>query len=157
VSNFTIEVDIDAAASAPTLNARGIISRVTRPMGDIVKWKRFTYNAGASGLFNIQDLPKIDAYYAVHFATGSIDNLLVKLDGADVWDFTEAQMQAYLTNEGLVPQTNYYHLDFAATQRVSDYLPMVIGNKTASEFRLELTMAGSATFTAIAETVGPRD
>lgn len=157
LNTMTLEIDIDAGASSPTLEARGVINRIARPMGPIVKWRKFNANAGGAGLFNIQTLPKIDSYYGVHFATASIDNARALLDQVETWNFTEAQMQAFLTNEGLTPQTGYYHLVWDATNRLADSLPMVVGDRRAGDFRIDLTMAAAASFDYITETLGPRD
>jgi hypothetical protein len=162
VATFTVEVDIDAGATSPTLEARALVDRTNRPLGPIVKWRRFTVPVSATGIVNVTTLPKSDAYYRLHAFSTLIDDVEVKVDQVEVFKATDAQMRELYAEQGLSVPAALTSIIFDATQRVGDALPMFVqtGPKTTrpvSEFRVDYNMNTATSFTLITETVGERD
>ena len=163
INDFTIEVDIDAAASSPTLEARPVIERVSRPLGPIVKWRRFTVPVSAVGIVNVTTLPKLDAYLKLHAFSANINAVEVNVDQRQVWDLTKAQMDNLYADNGITLPSGLASLLFDYTGRVSDALPMFnrdgVGGpaRQVSEFRVDFDMSAATAFDLITETLGPRD
>ena len=65
ITTLTAEIDVDAAATSPALSAKAIQSAPSKS-GFILKTKQYTYTAGASGEFEIADLPKGDAINKIY-------------------------------------------------------------------------------------------
>lgn len=166
VSSLQIEVDIDAAATSPTLSARALVERVRRPMGPIVKWRRFNVGVSATGIRTLTTLPRQDAYYAIHADSADVDDVEVKVDQQEVFKGTKAQVDALYKQApalfGLTPQSDWFHMAFdGSTHRVSDALAMVRGNGNAlqavQELRIDFNMSAATGFNVVTLTVGPRD
>ena len=160
IDTFQIEVEIASGASSPTLDARSVYNDIpaeNSAMRPIVKWRRFNIPVSATGLRNESTLPKDNPYYALHCFSATVDNVRLETDQRVWWDFTEAQMIDYLTDEGFVPQTSMYHIDFAATARIADLLPMIVANRQVGNFKIDFTMGAATGFDVVTETIGPRD
>lgn len=162
ISTFSLEIDIDSGATSPTLSAKAEVSRVRRPMGPIVKWKRFTVPITASGIRNLTNLPKADAYFALHAFSTDIDDVEVQVDQREVFKATTAEMDALYDKHGVTLPTGLTSILFNYEQQVSSALPMRVplgGNNSrqVSEFRIDFNMSAANTFTLMTETVGLRD
>lgn len=164
VSSFQVEVDIDSGATAPTLQARALVERVARPMGPIVKWRRYNVPVSATGIRTFTTLPRQDAYYAIHCLSSDVDDVEVKVDQQEVFKGTKAQVDGLYESagRGFVPQSDWFHIVFdGSTGRVSDALAMVRGMapnlQAVQELRVDFNMSAATGFDLITQTVGPRD
>lgn len=161
VPTFQIEVDIDAGATAPTLEAYAEISRVPRALGVIKRMRRFFVGVTATGDRQVQDLPKVGTSYAAlhcfETAPGDIDSVLVEVDQTKVWDTPDHMANALYVDRGLVPQSGIFSVAFDFDRRVGSPLSMVKANgNTVSDFMVTATMGAAANFTIVTEELGPR-
>ncbi|WP_299394630.1 major capsid protein P2 [Pelagibius sp.] len=161
VDTFTVEIDIAPGATNPTLEARATINRVARPLGPIVKWRRFSVDASAVGIRNLTTLPKLDAYFRMHAFTANIGNVEVTVDQREHWNLADAQARTIYANNGLTVPASITSVIFDYTQQVSNALPMVSGEgaaaKAVSEFRVDFDITVAGAFTLLTETLGVRD
>lgn len=160
VATFQIEVDIDAGATSPTLEARADVVRANRILGPIIKWRRYTVPVAGAGVVNYTTLPKsAGAYAKLHGFSGNIDAVEVRVDQLERFDATLARNNARLEQVfRKVPQANVFHVAFDADDRLSSPLPMATPNgRPVSEFRVDFDMSGAGAFDLICETLGPRD
>ncbi len=158
VATFQVEVDIAGTATNPTLTALAQRTKADVNMGPIVKWRRFRVPVSAVGVVNVSTLPKRDAYYALHAVSADVLDVEVKVDQEQFFKATLAEANALYTDEGFVPQTGYFHIDFASTARVADALPMrdALGNKV-SDLQVDYNMNAATSFDLVTETLGLRD
>ena len=166
VDSFQIEVDINAGATAPvlaTLAHREVtpLGQNNRPlpMGPIVKWRRFNWQPTGAGVFNVQTLPIIDSYYAIHMDDVTINSVDLTIDGVEWFDTVDRlDLNEMYVDQGFVPDADWTVIDFSPSARVAHARPMrdSAGVKV-KDLRLDLDMAGAATFDVVTETVGLRD
>lgn len=159
VDTFQVEVDIDAAALTPTIEAVAITAEGRANMGPIVKLRQFVIPVAAIGIVNVPTLPKNDAYYALHCLSAVINSARVLIDQKEIINATAALLTSLADDQSLTWQTGYFHLDFAATRRVADSLAMTVGNpaERVSDFQIDFDMSAATSFTMIAEVLGFRD
>jgi hypothetical protein len=161
VSTFQIEVDIDAAATAPTIEAYAEISRVRRPLGIISKNRRFTIGVTSTGERQIQNLPKIGtSYAALHMfetTAADISEVLVEIDQTKVWETPAFLANAVYDVNEITTQSGIFSTIFDFDRRVSSTLSMVKSDgSVVSDFMVTTTMAVAADFTIVTEEFGPR-
>lgn len=164
IDSLQLEVDVDAGATSPTLAARAWVEFVERPLGPIVKWRRFNVSVSATGIRTLTTLPRSDAYMAVHADSSDIDDVEVKRDQEEVFKATKAQADALHKQAPgqtkLSPQSDWFHVDFAL-QRVADALAMVRGSgnrqRAVQELRFDFNMSAANSFDLLTLTLGPRD
>lgn len=163
ISTFTIEVDIKSTAVSPTLAAKGMIERVNRPNGIIKKWAQFTVPALVTGEYNYPQLPKGDAYHALHGFTANVTEVQVKIDQTEEFRATRADALHWYARHGLQMQTGVFTVAFDHTNRVSDALSTRIPNpdgkswRLISDFAVNWFMSAPTSFPLIAETQGLRN
>ncbi len=160
VDTFQVEIEIDAGATSPTLEARAIYEDIPADqsaMGPIVKWRRFNIPVSSTGIRNESGLPKNNPYYAIHCFSANIDNVRLETDQRVWWDLTETGMTQAITAYGFVPQASMYHIDFGHTGRVADLLPMVVAGREVGQFKIDFDMGAASGFDIVTETFGPRD
>jgi hypothetical protein len=157
IGTFQIEVDLAAGATAPTLEAYLEVERVSRPMGAIVKWRRYNVPVSAAGVVNVTTLPKIDAYYRLHAHTGNVSDVEILVDQLQRYKASAARNTAILQDYGKSPQAGWFHVAFDRTDRVADALAMRGAQRAVSEYRIDFNMSAAGSFDLITETLGPRD
>ena len=165
IDTLQVEVDIAGSATNPTLSARALVERVARPMGPIVKWRRFNVPVSATGIRTLTTLPRTDAYYAIHCDSTNISDVEVKVDQAEVFKATKAQADALYQSAAprtLTPQSDWFHIVFDPTHRVSDALAMAQEDdsgavRAVQELRVDFNMAAASSFNVLTLTLGPRD
>jgi len=160
VATFQIEVDILAAATSPGLTAKAIWEPVTRNMGTIEKWKRFTYSPAAAGTSNLSTLPKTDTYRAVHFFHENLTSAKASVNSTNLWeDLSIAQQTELLADWGRTSQSGMYSIDFGMTNRVSDALPVIdpATKQPVADLRFDVTVSAADNITVLTRTLGPRD
>lgn len=158
VTTFQLEIDIAAGAGAPTLTGLAVWENVTRTMGPIVKWKRYSFTAAGAGIFTLTTLPKQDGYYSVNAMSALVTDVEVKVDQVTKFKASLAQATAYYARSGIAVPANMFPIIFNPTDRVTDVLSvMKAANTPINELRFDLTASGAGTFTLLTETVGFRD
>lgn len=158
IDTFQVEVDIAAGATSPTLEARVMIDRLRRPMGPIVKWKRFTQPVSATGIVSNTTLPKSDDYYSIYCWSANISDVEIKKDQEEVFKLTAGQIDDLLSNHDFTPVSGLVPIKFDFTKRVADSLKMrhPTGERVG-ELRVDFNMSSAASFTFLTETLGLRD
>lgn len=158
VESFTIEVDIDAAATTPGLTAFALKTFDNRNMGAIVKVQRRTVPVTTTGAVQALDLRRDVSYYALHFASTNITNLKVILDNREEVNVPVAVWNGILDQHGYVRNASYTHLPFDLDASLISLLSLVNPEgKQVKEFRLEFEMGSATPFTMLAEMLGLRD
>lgn len=159
VSTFQIEVDLASAGQTSTLSAKAKVDAVRQPMGQIVKWRKHNVGVTATGLVNVNTLPKNDALYAMHALSTDINSVVVQTDQRDRRDNTLADAQFDSTVEGWTPNSDWFHVDFSETGRVSDALLMTSedGQRKVQDFQVDFDMSAAVSFSLLSEMIGPRD
>jgi len=164
VSTFQVEVDIDGAALTPELKAYAVTDNARRangamiPLTGIVKLLPTVVSVSAAGKVAITTLPKTNTYMRLHCQEGVANDITevdISIDQLAVYQQTRERNAWWLDQQGMVPQTGFFHVAFDATQRISDGLPMVRADgRAVSEFLCEFTLANANNFTIHAELVG---
>ena len=159
VDTLQVEVDLGDAATNPKLSCRVTKDDVRRPMGPIVKWRKYQVPITVAGVNTITNLPRTDPYFALHCDSDEIKSLAVKVDQTDVLDGTRAQLHGEAIDFGAkVPQADWTHIDFARTNRVADTQNMVdAAGMAVRELRFDFDMAAANSFDVVAEILGLRD
>lgn len=163
-STFQIEVDIDDAATTPELKAFAVTDNARRangsmiPLTGIVKLLPTVVSVSGAGKVAITTLPKTNTYMRLHCEEGAANDITevdISIDQLAVYQQTRERNAWWLDQQGMVPQTGFFHVAFDATQRISDGLPMVRADgRAVSEFLCEFTLANANNFTIHAELVG---
>lgn len=149
LSTLQLEIDL-AAGTSPVLSSKAIQS-APRPLGAIIKRRRFNYNQGGAGTFEISDLPKGDLIDKIYIKT-SADNLTrVQLERDNFLTFErEPAENNLLQSDGVrVPQTNLFVIDptergFGAESIVS----------AISDFRLKFDASDATNYTIYVDYFG---
>lgn len=159
VDSFQLEVDIiNNAAQTCSLSATAVKELGNRLMGPIVKMRRYSVTVAATGIVNVQSLPRTDAYYALHAFSANIADVRVRMDQRDRFEAVLADVNDYYTTQGKVPQASMFHIDASATGRVADAFNMRgPDGKTVSEFQVDFNMTSAASFALVTEQLGLRD
>lgn len=160
IDTLTIEVDIAAGATAPTLSARAELEDTPRRLQNIMMWEKMTVPVASSGLITLNTLSKkpSEVYHRLHCledTAADISDVEITLDTLQVLKATDAENQDDLAPRGFTPASDVFHIVFDKTQRVEDGLPMVKGDGSAvSNFNIDFTMAQANSFQIIAEKRG---
>lgn len=158
VRTFQIEVDIAGAATAPTLGGSAEIDNVQVPLGLIVKHKRFTFSPTGAGTFQINSLPKNDAFLRTHYFSNIVTNAKVTVDQLEAFNMSLAEATAKYARHGVAMQANTFTVAHDYTQQVTDALPMVkLDGTRVSELMHELTVSGSGSLPVVVEYLGFAD
>jgi hypothetical protein len=149
ITTLSMEIDIDAAASSPTLSCKALQSP-PKKVGQILKTKQYTYTAGASGEFEIADLPKGDTIAAIFVGNHTANvytKLVIERDNFIEFERSVVENEAIQKDGVRVPQTDYVVYD-----------PTELGNGAESletqgvqdlRIRLTLTNAGQVPLTVV--------
>ena len=175
VSTFQVEVDLAAAATAPSLIPHADVEYVSRPNGLISKWRSYNQPVSAAGVVTNNTLPKngSEAYQSIQafpVLTTDIIDVTVRTDQVVRFQGTDSDMRSLLASEspggitGFSPQASMTHIVFDRTGRVSDALPMQYvdanGKPTGNlvgDFRIDWNMNAGTSFPFIVQVLGPRD
>lgn len=147
IVNLTIEVDIAAGAAAPFLSGVGIFDNPASA-GNILKIRRFNYNANAIGLFEIADLPKGEgAIDSIFFWTDKITNLQIEKDNVVIFE-RSADLNKLIQTDGYFrkpDEDEFYAYNPGEEGFGSELLSTLNGEGTAyvSDLRFKLTMSAA--------------
>jgi hypothetical protein len=158
VATFQLEVDIASGRTGPTLEATAVKDIASANMGPIVKWRKYTVPVSAIGVVNVDGFDRRDTQYAFHCKSTNIDAVRVELDREIIIDTDVGQLNDTADDQGFSWQSGWTHVDFNATRRISDGLPMVDAQGArARDFLVNFTMSSATTFSVVSETLGLRD
>tara|TARA_R110000737_G_C14623309_1_gene493992 strand:- start:3947 stop:4753 length:807 start_codon:yes stop_codon:yes gene_type:complete len=152
ITTLTAEIDIAAAATSPTLSAKAIQSP-PRAVGFIKKTRQFIYTAGASGEFEISDLPKGDTINKIFIGnqgTIGITKVVIERDNFIEFERSVAENSLIQTDGVRVPQSGYVVYDPTEAGNGSESL--ATAGVQDLRIRLTLTTAGQVPLTV--ETIG---
>lgn len=150
LSTFQVEVDIDGAATSPSLSAKAIQS-APRPLGALVKRRRFNYSQTGAGEFEISDLPKGDLIDKIWIkqSAANLTKVVMERDNFLSFERTPDENDLIQTDGVRVPQTNWYVIDptergFGAESIVS----------AVNDFRLKFSASGATDYTIYVDYLG---
>lgn len=147
VTSFTIEADIAAGASAPTLTASALV-RAPEPLGLITKVKRFPVTYSTSGQQSIDSLVRGPRIGALHLKKSDVSAVKVEVDGVTVWDATKTLGEVKQKEAGRTPQTAAYsHVDFLLDNDIASALV----TSQRQDLRVLPTLGSSGALVAIVE------
>ena len=152
ITTLTCEIDIDGAASSPTLSSKALQS-APRMVGMIKKTRQFTYSAGASGEFEISDLPKGDTINKIFIANQGvlgITKVVIERDNFIEFERSVAENASIQTDGVRVPQSDYVVYDPTEAGNGSESL----ATKGVQDFRIRLTLTAGGQVPLIVETIG---
>jgi hypothetical protein len=124
-------------------------------LGEIVHVNEFNYNAGASGEYEIADLPRPAGWKAnrIFIWNGNINSLELKRDGYQLFKRTPAENDL-LQDDGIrVPQSGLFVVDPSEEGYGAD--PLVIERSQVSDFRIIADLSSSGAIPVTMEYLGP--
>ncbi|MGH1445570.1 MAG: major capsid protein P2 [Cognatishimia sp.] len=150
LSNFTIEIDIKAGVTVDKLELSAMQSP-GRPWGPHLAVRKYVVNHGVVGKLEISDIRKAGySMFALHVASGDIDDVDVIINTREFMKMTPAIRAAHHSAFKRTPQTGFTHIDFA-TDRIGEALPMNV-----QDFRLGLDFTATGNSAIYAEAIeGP--
>ena len=154
ITTLSMEVDIDAAAVAPTLTAKAQTDD-SRLSALVIKTKQFIYTASAAGEFEISDLPKGEAINKIFFG-GHIANvytaLEVERDNFIEFSRSVAENEQIQTDGARVPQADYVVYD-----PTEDGHSISLGTAGVNDLRFRLTVTNPGQIPVTVEYIGTID
>ncbi len=166
VRTFQIQMDIDAAATSPTLKATATTSPASLS-GLVKKIRLFNRQPNGAGTYEISDLPKGDIINRVFFqsngATSKISKLSLEIDSFIKFERSNVLNDAIQKDSGVrVPNAKYSVFDPTelgySAETVDTRYPNISGspraNQLISDLRFKLTMTGADNLLLITEYLG---
>lgn len=161
LSTLSIEIDVDAAAVAPTLKAYAEIEDSNEPLGAIMKWRRNNLDVSAAGVKSYRDLtvdPR-EAYSRIHIFSANATDVQLKADSDIIVEtISRTTLAAHYAGrpQETIMQANVLTLDLAASTQVDSFLPMQrTDGRKIQDFPLDVTVSGATVCDIISEVVGP--
>lgn len=137
IRKLTAEIDIGAAAAAPTLKAFAHLvdapqrdpytSKVATTAPLIAKVIAKTFNPGAAGEFTFPfEYQRVAGSFVkrIHLFGATVTDARIKRNGMDVWKASAARNNFIQTEFGRTPQANQLVADFIIDGNLSDAMPM---------------------------------
>lgn len=169
ISDFTVEVTIDAAAVTPSLRVYRYWSAANSNPGEIRKLRRATVPITVVGDNVLTDLRPKDRILGFHCISTIITAMKVKVAEQELVNAPTVNIHSCFKEQGFVPQVGYTHLSFDSRDRVGEacqpfILSTVNGIQNAAfpitaylPFEVTFTTSAATPFTMVQELVGPRD
>lgn len=150
LSTFQLEIEIAGAAAAPALSAKAVQS-APRPLGAIIKRRRFNYSATGAGDFEISDLPKGDLIdkILIKQSADNITKVVMERDNFLSFERTPAENSLVQVDGVRDPQALWYVID--PTERGYGAESIV---SAVNDFRLKLTASGATDYTIYIDYLG---
>lgn len=150
VQSFGIELDFDAAAVAPTLEVQALVGPAA-PLGQHVTLRRYNVGVAQTGEREVSELRRGNyGTMAFHYAAPgtALADFEVEANGAKLLDTDRATWHNYLRQTGRVPNSGWTHIDFCATNRLTDAVSMNV-----QDFRLRFDMLATGNLPLYQEAV----
>jgi hypothetical protein len=160
IETFQIEVEIDAAAVSPSLEAHALVENApNRDIGAIEKWHRYNVPVSAIGVASWNpNIEPLSSYCGLTCYSTDIDGVKVVVDNTNKFEGDLEQINALYEHAELVPQANAVHLAWDYRGRLSDSLPMAFSNGyKVRNFRVDFTMGAANSFSVTARRLGLPD
>ena len=150
LSTLHLEIDIDAAAVAPTLSAKAVQSN-PRKLGLVKRVRTFGYTAPAAGDFEISDLPKGNLINRIFFAKADINWVKIERDNFTVFYRTTAENEL-IQNDGVrVSQTGYFVYD----PTENGYAGEGLVTAGVQDLRITVNVVAGGAMPVTVESIGP--
>lgn len=148
IQSLSLEIDIKAGVTSPSLTVYGLLGPQT-PLGQFYAIKKYPFNVGNTGIRELQDMPRSDYRITkMHIGTDDIDSVQVEANQRILRDFDRVIGEAAAVQTGKVWQTGWTHIDFTISDRLSDFLPMLL-----EDFRVRLDMTATGNFNLYTEEI----
>lgn len=160
IRKLTAEIDIGAAAAAPTLSAFAMLTDApqrdpytgkvadTAPL--IAKVIAKTFNPGGAGEFPFPfEYQRVAGSFVkrIHLFGATVTAARIKRNGMDVWKATDARNDFIQGEFGRTPQANQITLDFVLDGNMSDMMSM----ENIKSLEPYLTASGAGNIVIVAE------
>lgn len=146
VTSLTLEIDIDAAASAPAFTATARSTRASSS-GLIKRIRNFVHNPTAAGEFDIVDLPRGPLMNRVVLQSALITRVQIERDDTIIFDRTKALNELLQVDGIRVPNSDWFVID-----------PTEFGNGAdgiitdgVQDFRIRLFLSGGGEVRSLVE------
>lgn len=157
ITSVELEVDIAAAATAPTLSLSALVSD-TLPggPGTVRHIRPISFTIGGAGEFNVDTFPyggvQTMMLNRVSFvpSANDISKIIIERNSRIIFERSKALNDLILTDSDRVPQSGYIIVDRTEDGRGGD--PIDLTN--ATDFRFRLTTTGAMTLVGIFEYLG---
>ena len=150
IRTLSVEVDIGAGATNPTLEAKAIQSPPSA-LGVIKKIRNFNYNPAAAGDFQISDIPRGDLINKIYFRSANINSVRVERDNFTVFDRTKAENDTIQTDGVRVPIAGEFVYDPTESGNAAEGL-VTAG---VQDLRFIVDMSGAGALGVTVEYIGP--
>lgn len=163
VQSFTLEIDLGAGITAPTLEAWAMWSKITRGVGPIIKVREESLSPGGAGV--ILHKPALsDAFVGMHYdmtaVTVSAAEIKVNREQKIAADYKTQIDEFYTRMGGFAPQSDYFHIAFDGfTGRASEFLAILNerGQRLVTDYEARLTVGGAGVLPVQMELFGLPD
>lgn len=158
ITAFNVEIDIDAAAAAPSLkmNATQANPSAGGP-GTIMHIKRFRRNLSGAGEFEISDIPfggpttlALNRAFFFEGAGQTIDKVKIERNTRSIWERSKALNERLQKDNKKVPRAGLVVVDKTERGYGGDLIDLAGYN----DFRYLLTSSGQQSVTMLLETFG---
>lgn len=155
IQSLTFELDL-GGFTAPTVSAVALLGPPKDPalgqnVNRIIALRRHTISVGATGEVELSDVPKGKnrGMLAAHLDTNAVNRVRVEADTRRIFDMNKAEADHwYQRHNDKAPNANYFHVDFAARNRLSD-----MQNLDLQDFRFVFDFTSTGNFGLLTETV----
>jgi len=164
ISQFSVEIDIDAAATNPGLTCLQYKTPNPAQLGEIRKFKRQTVQVSGTGDLVIPNLTRNERQLALHCNTTNISNIKVKVAEIEQLNMSPTRLHSIAAEQGYIPQTGWTHIAFDHRNRILESLDPFILQQNGTfppraplAWDVTLNMSVAANFVMVKELMGPRD
>jgi len=151
LDTLSIEVDIDAGAVTPSLEAHTEVDPVGNALGAIIESRSYHYNAAGAGTLEISDLPKsFGQLVGLHMDTAVVSAFALTINGQEIVSTDVDVLNSLYKRKPMqrVPQAGWVHFDPLVLNRLGDVI-----NMNAEDWRLKLTTTGAGTIGLYVQTL----
>lgn len=148
VQSMTLEIDIAAGITVDSLNVYATQGAQT-PLGDHYVLRKFTFGVGNTGLYELSDLPRGNfGTLAFHVDSDDISEMSVEANQRIIREGDRALLAALGSQTGKSFQTDWTHMSFVDTDRLSDMLAMAL-----EDLRVKMTFTATGNRVIYAEQI----
>ena len=148
----TLQLEIDCAAgSTPVLSAKAIQSE-PRPLGAMIKRRRFNYTVTGAGDYEISDLPKGDLIDKIFIkqSAANVTKVVVERDNFVIFERTAAE-NTFANTDGIrKPQASWFVID----PTENGYGSEAIVTAGVQDLRLRISCSAAVTLTLYVDYLG---
>ena len=157
ITSFTVEIDIDGAATAPVLDMEATQSEaLPGGPGVMLNIRKDSRSIAGAGELEVSDFiygtPVSQALNRVYLvpSASTISKVILERDLYNIWERKTALNEVVQTDGGRVPQSGYWVIDTTGL----GYGANNIGLRGVQDFRYRISCDGAMTINAISEYLG---